>query len=57
MYLEESDVCYHHVGRKIEKKRHELTFGIPGLGMFNPFVTSGTYVSLAMKGLNLQKHL
>jgi len=45
IYLEESDVCSHLFGRKIEKKRHELTFGIPGLGIFNPFMTSGTYMS------------
>ena len=34
MYLEESDVRSHLVGRKIEKECHEIIFGIPGIGIF-----------------------
>jgi hypothetical protein len=47
VYLEESDVCSHLVGRKIEKECHEIIFGVPGIGIFTLATTLETFIHSA----------
>jgi len=47
MYLEESDVCSHLVGRKIEKEYHKIIFGIPGTEIFIFATTLETFIYCA----------
>ena len=47
MYLEESDVCSHLVGRKIENECHATTFGIPVIGIFIFATTIVTFIYCA----------